>query len=70
MSTDQTFDCTVEATVPLTAEAIYHAWTQAFDSWFAVKGSVIMTGAVGTTYFFETEMDEKRHPHYGRSPRR
>ena len=63
---DRPLDCVVEATVPLTADAIYHAWTRAFDSWFAAEGSVIMAGEVGTTYCFETEMDGKRHPHYGR----
>ena len=63
---DRPLDCVVEATVPLSADVIYHAWTQAFDSWFAAEGSVIMSGEVGTTYCFETEMEGKRHPHYGR----
>jgi uncharacterized protein YndB with AHSA1/START domain len=63
---DRPLHCVVESTVPLSADRIYHAWTQAFDSWFAAEGSVIMAGEVGTPYFFETEMDDKRHPHYGR----
>ena len=52
--------------MPVAADVIYHAWTKAFDSWFAAEGSVIMAGEAGTTFFFETEMDGKRHPHYGR----
>jgi len=56
----------VETTVPVAADVIYHAWTKAFDSWFAVKGSLIMSGEIGSTWFFETEMEGKRHPHYGR----
>jgi len=63
---DRPHGCVVETTVPLRADRIYFAWTQAFDSWFAAEGSVIMAGKVGTTYFFETEMDGRRHPHYGR----
>ena len=63
---DQPLDCTVEAIVPLSADVVYHAWTKAFDSWFAVEGSLIMSGEVGSTWFFETEMADKRHPHYGR----
>lgn len=63
---DRPLACTVEATVPLSADVIYHAWTQAFDAWFAVEGSLIMSGEVGSTWFFETDMADKRHPHYGR----
>lgn len=63
---DRPLKCVVQATVPLSAKTIYHAWTEAFDSWFAAEDSVIMAGEVGTTFFFETEMDGKRHPHYGR----
>jgi len=63
---DRPLDCTVEATVPLSPNVIYFAWTKAFDSWFAVEGSLIMSGELGSTWFFETEMEGKRHPHYGR----
>ena len=63
---DRPLDCVVEASVPLSADTIYHAWTKGFDTWFAVEGSLIMSGEVGTTYFFETEMHDRRHPHYGR----
>lgn len=63
---DRPHELVVEANVPIAADVIYHAWTQAFDSWFAVKGAIIMSGEVGSTWFFETEMAGKRHPHYGR----
>ena len=63
---DRPFELVVETTVPLAPEVIYHAWTRAFDSWFAVEGSLIMSGKEGSTWFFETEMDGMRHPHYGR----
>ena len=63
---DRPLACVVETTVPLSADTIFHAWTKAFDTWFAVEGSLIMSGEIDTTYFFETEMHGKRHPHYGR----
>lgn len=63
---DRPYELVVEANVPLAADVIYHAWTKAFDSWFAVEGSVIMSGKSGSTWFFETEMDGRRHAHYGR----
>ena len=45
---------------------VFHAFTEAFDSWFARPGSVIMTPRVNSVYFFETEFQNDRHPHYGR----
>lgn len=69
---DRPHKLVVERVLPLPAAAIYDAWTQRFDLWFAAPGSVSMRAEVGAPFFFETEYKfeeskpAKRHPHYGR----
>ena len=60
------FDVTVEREMAASPEAIYRAWTEQFDLWFAAPGHVLMRAEVGEPFAFQTIHEDSMQPHYGR----
>lgn len=56
----------VEREMATSPDVLFNAWTTQFDRWFAAPGSLLMKAEVNAPFFFETQHEGKRHPHYGR----
>jgi len=57
---------TVERRLSAAPPAVYRAWTEEFDRWFAEPGTVLMQPRVDVPFFFRTRTPSGEHPHYGR----
>jgi len=56
----------VERAMRASPAALFLAWTKQWDRWFAAPGSLTMKAEVNAVFYFETQFEGMRHPHYGR----
>jgi uncharacterized protein YndB with AHSA1/START domain len=60
------FSASTNRRMTASPEVLYRAWTEQFDSWFAIPGTVLMSALVDAPFFFETQYEGEHQPHYGR----
>jgi len=60
------FRLSIEKTMHATPSALFQAWTQHMDRWFATPGTVLMKAEVNAAFFWEIHHEGNRYPHYGR----
>jgi uncharacterized protein YndB with AHSA1/START domain len=58
--------CTVEQQLNLAPDVVFGAFTENIDGWFAAPGAKLLKAELNVPFYFETEMEGQRHPHYGR----
>jgi uncharacterized protein YndB with AHSA1/START domain len=56
---------TIEQWMRARPGAVFAAWTEAFDTWFALPGAIRMNATVGEPYWFDVVHGGQRRAHYG-----